>query len=596
MGSNVFTQTIKNGNNSENLIRNFSSETNFYCEGMLIAMLQRPAFGYKLKAIDSAVAKAMPGIVNVVTIGNSVAVVGKTSRQVEKAKEVLKIEWERDTDQGRVLRQKHRFIGTVDRLQRPIRGKDGDVIAVLDRATKVIEAEYQCPLSSDNPLETTNFFAHVKTDSVELIGPSRGSRAIRTQVAKLLGLRPQKVRIEPTDGDGYLDPGLTADYAVEAVRVSKAVNAPVKVLWTHEDDITSNVNCSSVRCRFQAALDAQNNLISYQLLVVDRDDIVAREEDEILVAIADEFFIDNIDYKLSVPSVRWRAQIINFLTFAEQAFLDKVSYVVGNDPRKFRLQLRDRADQKLNEGVTYNVDRMAREEPNRVQKDTLERCRGVAKDFLYQYATVSALQTGIYDGNVTLGELKKRGDFGLGTFNGVDGELVVNQGKFYRIHSSGTVSEVSDCDHTSLAFVKFFRVDLSFTIQSAGITLEQLQKRIVSLLTVDKLYAIRISGTFSKLTARASALAQKPYQPLKEHLAQNQVIFNLTNTTGVAVGFLVPTSMEKVNIPGFHFHYISDDLKSGGHIFDFTANQLTVEIDKIKGCVLELNTIPIREK
>jgi acetolactate decarboxylase len=436
MGSIFFTQTIKNRNNSENLVRNFSSESYFHREGMLIAALQRP--------------------------------------------------------------------------HGPIRGKDGDVITVSGRPAKVIEAEYLCPLLPDNPLETTDCFADAKTSNEELIGPSCAS--------------------------------------------------------------TNNVNSSSVRYRFQAALDEQNNLISYQLLAVDTNG------------------------RLSIPSVRWRAQIVNFLTFAEQSFLDKVSYVVGNDAGQFRLQLLDRASQKLNEGVTYSIDRIAREELNHVRKDTLDWYKETAKDFLYQYASVSAFQAGVYDGNVTLGELKKRGDFGLGTFNGVDGELVVNQGKFYRIHSSGTVSEVSDCDHTSLAFVKFFKVDLSFTIQTADITLEQLQKKIASLVTVDNLYAIRIKGTFSQLTVRASALAQKPYQPLEEHLTQNQVIFNLSNTTGVAVGFLVPASMEKVNIPGFHFHYIADDLKSGGHIFDFTANQLTVEIDKTKGCYLELNTMPIAEK
>jgi acetolactate decarboxylase len=328
MSSIFFTQTIKNGNNSKNLIRNLSSGSYFYREGMLIAASQRTAFGYNLKAVDSTAAK------------------------------------------------------------------------VLGSPAKVIEAEYPCALLPDNPLEATDFSAHVKADGVELIGPSHAS--------------------------------------------------------------TSNVE--------------------------------------------------------------------------------------------------------------------------------------TAKDFLYQYAAVSTFKAGRYDGNLTLGELKKRGDFGLGTFNGVDGELVANQGKFYRVHSSGTVSEVSDCDHTSLAFVKFFKVDLSFTVQNADITLKQLQKKIESLLTVDKLYAIRIKGTFSKLTARASALAQKPYQPLEEHFAQNQVIFNLSNTTGVAVGFLVPNSLEKVNIPGFHFHYIADDLQSGGHVFDFTANQVTVEIDKTKGCYLELNTMAIPEK
>ena len=395
MRSTFFTQTSRNGNNSENLIRNVSTEFDFHREGMLMAALQRPAFGYKLKAIASR-----------------------------------------------------------------------------DRGTKAIEAEYQ-------------------------------------------------------------------------------------LLPTHEDDATGNLNCSSVRCRFQAVLDAQNNLISYQLVVVDANDRVIRQEDNIVAAIAGEFFMESIDYKSSIPSIRWHAQITSFLTFAEQAFLGKVSYVTGHDG---------------------------------------EWCKAAAKDFLYQYATVGALQAGVYEGNLTLGELKKRGDFGLGTFNGVDGELVVNQGKFYRIHSSGAVSEVSDCDHAALAFVKFFKVDLSFTIQSADITLEQLQKRIASLLAGDQLYAIRIRGTFSKLTARASALAQKPYQPLKEHLDQNQVIFNLADTTGVAVGFLVPTSMEHVNIPGFHFHYISDDLMSGGHVFDFTADELIVEIDQTKGCYLELNTIPVPEK
>jgi acetolactate decarboxylase len=328
MGSIFFKQTIKNGNNSKNLIRNLSSGSYFYREGKLIAASQRAAFGYNLNAVHSTAAE------------------------------------------------------------------------VLNSPAKVIEAEYPCSLLPNNPLETTDFSAHVKTDGVELIAPSHAS--------------------------------------------------------------TSNVE--------------------------------------------------------------------------------------------------------------------------------------TAKDFLYQYAAVSTFKAGRYDGNLTLGELKKRGDFGLGTFNGVDGELVANQGKFYRVHSSGTVSEVSDCDHTSLAFVKFFKVDLSFTIQTAEITLEQLQKKIESLLAVDKLYAIRIKGTFSKLTARASALAQKPYQPLEEHFAQNQVIFNLSNTTGVAVGFLVPNSLEKVNIPGFHFHYIADDLKAGGHVFDFTVNQVTVEIDKTKGCYLELNTMAIPEK
>ncbi|RRB06685.1 acetolactate decarboxylase [Larkinella rosea] len=211
-------------------------------------------------------------------------------------------------------------------------------------------------------------------------------------------------------------------------------------------------------------------------------------------------------------------------------------------------------------------------------------------DFLYQYSIINALLAGVFDGNLTFGEVKKHGDFGVGTFNRVDGELVINQGKMYRIRSNGTVSEVSDRDSTSLAFVKFFKADSSFTIQTAGMTLDQVQKKIAAALPVNEIYAIRLKGQFSKMTTRAPAPAQKPYPTLNDHLARTQVIFNLTNTTGVAVGFLIPTYMEKVNVPGFHFHYLSDDLKSGGHVYDFTVTQITVEIDRTKGYYVELNT------
>ncbi|KAA9356529.1 acetolactate decarboxylase [Larkinella humicola] len=211
-------------------------------------------------------------------------------------------------------------------------------------------------------------------------------------------------------------------------------------------------------------------------------------------------------------------------------------------------------------------------------------------DFLYQYSIITALLAGVFDGNLTFGELKKHGDFGVGTFNRVDGELVINEGKQYRIRSNGSVSEVADHDSTSLAFVKFFKADSSFTVQTAGMTLDQLQKMIAATLPINEIYAIRIKGTFSKLTTRAPAPAQKPYPTLNDHLAKSQVIFNLTNTTGVAVGFLVPTYMEKVNVPGFHFHFLADDRKSGGHVYDFTATQVTVEIDRTKGYYVELNT------
>ncbi|MFC5408517.1 acetolactate decarboxylase [Larkinella bovis] len=214
----------------------------------------------------------------------------------------------------------------------------------------------------------------------------------------------------------------------------------------------------------------------------------------------------------------------------------------------------------------------------------------VHSDFVYQYSILSALQAGVFDGNLPFGQLKAKGDFGVGTFNRVDGELVINQGKRYRIRANGSVTEVADRDSTSYAMVKFFKADTSFTIQSAGLSMDQLQRQLTSLLPANDLYAIRLKGQFSKLTSRAPGAAQKPYPTLNDQLTRTQVVFNLTQTTGVAVGFLVPTYMDKVNAPGFHFHYVSDDLKSGGHVYDFTATQLTVEIDRAPGYYVEMNT------
>ncbi|MGA0558794.1 acetolactate decarboxylase [Larkinella sp. VNQ87] len=211
-------------------------------------------------------------------------------------------------------------------------------------------------------------------------------------------------------------------------------------------------------------------------------------------------------------------------------------------------------------------------------------------DFMYQYSIIDALLAGAFDGNLTLGELKTKGDFGIGTFNRVDGELVVDQGKVYQVRYDGTIHEMADQDSTSIAFIKFFKADSSFTIQN--ISLDDLEKTLLAALPPNELYAIRMKGRFSKLTARAPGPARKPYPTLKDHLAKNQYVFNLRETNGVVIGFLLPGYLAKVNVPGFHFHYLADDHKSGGHIFDFMATELTIEVDKIQGYTVEVNTHP----
>lgn len=212
------------------------------------------------------------------------------------------------------------------------------------------------------------------------------------------------------------------------------------------------------------------------------------------------------------------------------------------------------------------------------------------QDFMYQYSIIDALMAGVFDGDLTIGQLKKKGDFGVGTFNRVDGELLIDKGHVYKISYDGSVKEVPDSDSTSAAFVKFFKADTVIHLSSPGLTYEKVQEQIRHMLNPNGIYALRISATFPTMTTRAEKPAVKPYTSLPEHLKYNQVVFELKNTQGICSGFLLPPYLARTNVPGFHLHYLADDHKSGGHIFNFTADALIVEVDMAKGFTIENNT------
>ncbi len=169
----------------------------FYREGMLFAMVQRPpAFGQKLKSVDAVAAKAMPGIVDVVTFKNNVAVVGKSTWQVKKAREALKVEWEKEAELESTPDHNRLFADLLNSPEATVRRKDGDVEAAFKNAAKVVKAEYQCPFLPHAPLEPMNFFAHVRADGVELVGPTQTPELARTETAKLLNIAPETITVD----------------------------------------------------------------------------------------------------------------------------------------------------------------------------------------------------------------------------------------------------------------------------------------------------------------------------------------------------------------------------------------------------------------
>ncbi|WP_153799236.1 xanthine dehydrogenase family protein molybdopterin-binding subunit [Foetidibacter luteolus] len=331
----------------------------FQREGMLIATIQRPpAFGTKIKSADIAAAKAMPGIVNVVQFKNNVAVVGKSTWQVLKAKKALKITYEKDGSVESTADHEQLFTTLMDSGKATVRRKDGNVDAAFKNAAKIIKAEYECPFIAHNPMEPMNFFAHVKEDSVELAGPSQTPAGARAAVSKLLNIPENKISLELTRLGGGFGRRLKFDYVTEAAEVSSLVKAPVKVIWTREDDMMGGSYRPAVRYRFEAALDASGTMIGYKLRGVGINAGNSTREDNFPSGAVDNLLIDSVEYESPITTGPWRAPITNFLAYAEQAFIDEVAHAAGKDPVQYRLDMLQKARTNPAGAIKYDIARM----------------------------------------------------------------------------------------------------------------------------------------------------------------------------------------------------------------------------------------------
>ena len=206
---------------------------------------------------------------------------------------------------------------------------------------------------------------------------------------------------------------------------------------------------------------------------------------------------------------------------------------------------------------------------------------------LYQYSVINALSAGVYEGDLTVKELKKFGDFGLGTFNNINGEMIVFDGKIYQVKTDGVPVEAEKNSLSPFAAVTFFKSDTSFNLNTSK-TLSEIKEIIdAAVPTENYLYAVKISGEFQKLKTRSVPEQQKPFPDLAA-VIKKQVTFEKENVTGVVIGFKMPEFIEGVNVKDFHFHFLSNDKNFGGHLLDLVLEKGKIEIGIIKEfrCVL----------
>lgn len=208
---------------------------------------------------------------------------------------------------------------------------------------------------------------------------------------------------------------------------------------------------------------------------------------------------------------------------------------------------------------------------------------------VYQYSTISALLDGVYDGDATVADILQHGDFGLGTFNHLDGEMVILDGVCYRLRADGTATRAAQTDRTPFAAITRFHRDFGIAITErtdrAAVT-AAIDEQITS---TNLIYAIRVTGRFADLHTRTVMEQQQPYPPLTE-ATEGQAETQFTDIDGTLVGFRTPDFEQGISVAGYHLHFLNDDRTAGGHVLDFTLERGDVAVSGASQLHLSLPT------
>ena len=200
------------------------------------------------------------------------------------------------------------------------------------------------------------------------------------------------------------------------------------------------------------------------------------------------------------------------------------------------------------------------------------------QDTLFQYSTLATLLQGVYDGDMQCGELKENGDFGLGTFNALDGEMVVLDGSVYQVASDGVARIMEDDVKVPFAAVTHFETDDTLTSKDSMNCTELKTYIDKHLPTKNIAYAIKVEGLFSYVKTRSVPKQNKPY-PLLTEVVKTQPTFEFFTQVGSLVGFRLPSYMAHSNAEGYHFHFLTQNKNAGGHVLECRVEEVKIEID-----------------
>ncbi len=324
--------------------------------GLLVASVERcPVFGGRLRSFDATAAKAVPGVRHVVAISRGVAVVADGYWAARRGREALRVTW----DEGPAARVSSESIGRAQaalvRRPGPVARREGDVERALRGAGRVLEATYELPFLAHATMEPPNCTAHVRADGCDVWVGTQNQTGAQREAMRITGLPRERVRVHVTLLGGGFGRRGEVDYVTDAVEVSRAVGAPVKVIWSREEDIRHDVYRPATSHRLQAALGADGRPVAWLHRIagpgiLHQRGLPAGSMDRTMVEGAANlpYDVPNLQVEYAhrddgIPVGFWRSVGASYNAFVVESFVDELAHAAGTDPVAYRRALLGRS-------------------------------------------------------------------------------------------------------------------------------------------------------------------------------------------------------------------------------------------------------------
>ena len=439
-------------------------------EGMLIAMvIHPPAFGMQLKSFDATEAKKMPGIKDVFDIqvykdgytragfdtrafNKLIAVVGNSTWEVMNARKKVVAQWEpiqttkemvaawgskkEETVPGGLESTDEHMKQMLAMQKNPAKvlRKDGDPEAAFAKAKKVLERTYTAPFLSHNPMEPISCFAHITDEKAYFVAPIQIPEMMKQNIVANLDIPADKLEMKLTRMGGGFGRRAYGHYIVEAGHISKKMKAPVKLIYTREDDMTNGIYRPTYIVTYKAAIDENNNVTAIAIKGGGFPENAVHEH-RFPAGAFENYIAEGWELPSNITIGAFRAPRSNFIASAEQTFIDELAETIGKDPLDYRIELLKKAKAspvgKFNE---YDADRyigvleLVKQKSNWGKTDKTVK-RGVAAYFCHSSYAAHVIDVRMKDGQPVVDKVVTAMDCGFvvnpeGAKNMVEGAVV----------------------------------------------------------------------------------------------------------------------------------------------------------------------------